>query len=259
MALSLTFFPDTLTTNALWFGCDLSENGTPGSGRANINVIHQRLSSYDGQAFHPMLLPTMLADVERDRLVRLIKETHSSFIQKVLDLQNRESQQRQFASPPTSTNRSAELKSPRRRLTEVFKIPARKGTNMKSSGMTESSAPTSPISLHSRPPASPSLDGKEPSIQLFVKISHLKNGLSNWRTQLLRMIEHVDELQQMGFGLATTTDATDESVDATTDSLTSSGLRIRERLRELVREYDEHMRKCTHIMDSMMLTTQLVS
>lgn len=253
----MTFFPNSLTTNGLWFGCDLSESDTRGSGRANANVIRRRLSSYDGEAFHPMLLPTILADFERDRLVRLIREIDNHFIQKVFDLQYRESQQQQLALPRTLTDLSAVLKRPKRTLTEVFKIPARKGTDMNFSGKAESSA-TPSIPLRVLSPAAPSPDDKEPSIQLFIKISHLRNGLSNWRTQLLKMIEHVEELQRIGFGIDKTTNAADGGMDATLNALNLSGLRIRGRLQELVDEYDEFMRKCTHIMEGMMLATQLV-
>lgn len=41
-------------------------------------------------------------------------------------------------------------------------------------------------------------------------------------------------------------------------ALNESGRRIKRRLLDLVDEYDEFIRKCTHVMDGMTLATQMV-
>lgn len=254
MALALTFFPDTLTTNAVWFGCDLSERKTSGFQPPNADGIRQKLSSYDGAAFHPMLLPTVLADYERDRLVKLVRNIESDFVQKVFDLQYRESQQQLALPSRTLTSLSTALRQPQRSLTHAFKGPARRLTNLMALEKPQSNAtPSTPIK--NLPPMPHSTSVKEPSIQLFVQISHLRTGLGNWRAQLVKMIDHVDELQYTVFDVNQTTIAVDQRRIA---ALALSGVRIRARLQELVDEYDEFIRKCTHVMEGIMLATQLV-
>lgn len=91
---------------------------------------------------------------------------------------------------------------------------------------------------------------------LWIKISHLKNGLENWRTQLLKMLDHIQELEDTSFGI--------ECIDTIAlrrrrDALIECGKRIGERLRDLIDEYDNFIRECDHIMAGMSLAMQLVN
>lgn len=257
MALSITFIPETLTTNALWFGCDPTEGGKGAYRSPNAELIRQRLSGYDGEAFHPLLLPTMLADLERDRLVQLVRELDTNFLQKVFNLQHRDSLQQNLTLHHPSTNLSTALQRPKRSLTEAFKVPFRTSTGLTAPPKTAPKAAPS-IPLHAIRQAAPQATAEEPSIHVFIKISYLRNGLGEWRTQLLKMIEHVDELQRIDFGLDKSNSA-DGRMDAKISALTRSGLRIRGRLQELVDEFEGFIRTCTHVMEGMTLATQLVS
>jgi hypothetical protein len=260
MALSMTFSPDTLTTNALWLGCNSPES-TPGYTPTDADLVSRRLSEFDGEAFHPMLLPTLLADFERDRLVRHVREMDTNFIQKVFDLQYRQDQH--LSSLPSISSPTDSPARPPRSLAKILKDPGKILTgftgSIRSGSTSGQVSPDVPLRAESPRAVTLASDG-EPSIQLSIKISHLRNGLSNWRAQLLKMIEHVDELQQMDFGITTFTTAINdnyESKDTAVAALAKIGLRIRRRLEDLVDEHDEFVRKCTHIMEGVTLITQL--
>ncbi|KAF4468116.1 corA-like mg2+ transporter domain-containing [Fusarium albosuccineum] len=63
MALSVSFEPKTLTTYAVLYGCD----------EKTAELIAKKLTETDHPAFHPMILPTVLADLERERQVALLR------------------------------------------------------------------------------------------------------------------------------------------------------------------------------------------
>jgi hypothetical protein len=98
---------------------------------------------------------------------------------------------------------------------------------------------------------------EETCAMLWIKISHLKNGLENWKTQLRKMVEHTRELEDTDFGIRC-----DVQTDAwiwRRDALRECGTRLRERLQDLMDEYDDFIRECDHIMAGMSLATQLVT
>ncbi|KAI0188201.1 hypothetical protein EV127DRAFT_513225 [Xylaria flabelliformis] len=74
MGLSVTFTPRTLTTKAIMFGCD--EQTTQ-------NII-SRLSNSDIPEFHPMVLVVLFAELERDRLDRLVRNKISHLITQII-------------------------------------------------------------------------------------------------------------------------------------------------------------------------------
>ncbi|KAF5121978.1 hypothetical protein E5D57_012450 [Metarhizium anisopliae] len=105
------------------------------------------------------------------------------------------------------------------------------------------------------------------SIELWLNINHMKNGLETWRQQLLEMLTHADMLSEKYFssGAGDTNKAKVASIrtvmpcQQTTDDklMNDVGKRIKCRLRELVGEYDEKIRACAGIMDGMTLATQM--
>lgn len=97
----------------------------------------------------------------------------------------------------------------------------------------------------------------ETCAMLWIKISHLKNGLENWKTQLLKMIDHTQELEDTNFGMGA--DIPSEAWNIKREGLKECSNRIQERLRDLVDEYDNFIRECDHIMAGMSLATQLVN
>ncbi|KAK1247141.1 hypothetical protein MKX08_000943 [Trichoderma sp. CBMAI-0020] len=94
----------------------------------------------------------------------------------------------------------------------------------------------------------------ESCAMLWIKISHLKNGLENWKTQLVKMLDHVQELEDTNFGVDYRNMT---ALRGRRDALVECGKRIRERLRDLIDEYDNFIRECDHIMAGMSLAMQL--
>ncbi|KAK1691053.1 hypothetical protein BDP55DRAFT_543206, partial [Colletotrichum godetiae] len=74
MALSVTFLPGTLTTNAVLLGCDFRKADMYDSCVTLADIITSRLRYSDTQVFHPMMIPTIFADAERDRQIELVRE-----------------------------------------------------------------------------------------------------------------------------------------------------------------------------------------
>jgi hypothetical protein len=104
------------------------------------------------------------------------------------------------------------------------------------------------------------------SIDIWLKISHIRSGLENWKVQLLKLITHCDELSETYFADpffngndAIVMNMAPEQAAGNLKRLRRTGQRIKERLLEIIAEYDEKIRDCTMIMDGMTLATQLVS
>ncbi|KAI0427517.1 hypothetical protein F5Y09DRAFT_29245 [Xylaria sp. FL1042] len=76
LGLSVTFTPRTLTTDAVMYGCD--EKAT--------DEIIKRLSSSDLSVLHPMVLVVLFAELERDRLDRLVRNKISRLIQQIIGI-----------------------------------------------------------------------------------------------------------------------------------------------------------------------------
>lgn len=89
MALTVTFLPDTMTTNALWFGCNLKERDVHGHLLTDSSIITGKLRNFDGEVFHPMMLPTIFAEFERQRHAKLVRESNTQFVQRILDIEQR--------------------------------------------------------------------------------------------------------------------------------------------------------------------------
>lgn len=93
----------------------------------------------------------------------------------------------------------------------------------------------------------------EDLMALWLEASDLKRGLQTWKHELGKLIAHSDELAQdrlpRGSG---------GSEDLDQRLFMDAGKRIRQRLLELDGEYDQKIRKCTDIIDGMVLAAQLV-
>ncbi|KAI1424893.1 hypothetical protein F5Y12DRAFT_785012 [Xylaria sp. FL1777] len=76
LGLSVTYNPRTLTTHAVMYGCD-SET---------TEDIIKRLSSSDLSELHPMVLVVLFAELERDRLDRLVRNKISRLIQQIVGI-----------------------------------------------------------------------------------------------------------------------------------------------------------------------------
>ncbi|EEU42221.1 uncharacterized protein NECHADRAFT_79930 [Fusarium vanettenii 77-13-4] len=76
MALSVSFSPRSLTTYAVVYGCD----------EEAADFLTAKLTGTDHPVFHPMLLPTLFADMERERQVKLLRKNSAKMSQLTVDL-----------------------------------------------------------------------------------------------------------------------------------------------------------------------------
>ncbi|KAK5997638.1 hypothetical protein PT974_03002 [Cladobotryum mycophilum] len=257
MALSLTFFPDSLITNVVWYGCDLSKHDVDGYLLTDAEIITSRLSKFDGQIYHPMLLPTIFADFERTRQVTLARESLNKMIQTVFENAYMDPQQANMTTRSTETSETKKKKVDDRPHSFTFNNIKRKAQQLWKSGRRSNDSGSlnlvADVESQNSMIRSASLTlNKEPHIVPWLKNSYLKNGLENWRAQLLRMIDHVDELDKTCFGIKITSGREDEI-----EALRETGAIIKGRLRELVSEYDEFIREITNVMEAMNLAVQL--
>ncbi|TVY72364.1 hypothetical protein Focb16_v012771 [Fusarium oxysporum f. sp. cubense] len=86
MALSVTFFPGSVTTNAVWYGCDLSKRKFHGDLIIDSELICDQLENFDGGVFHPMVLPVMFAGFEREKHIGTARKCLTQFVQRIHDL-----------------------------------------------------------------------------------------------------------------------------------------------------------------------------
>lgn len=86
MALSVTFFPGSLTTNAVWYGCDLSKRKFHGDLITDSELICGQLENFDGGVFHPVVLPVVFAGFERERHIGAVRKCLTQFVQRIHDL-----------------------------------------------------------------------------------------------------------------------------------------------------------------------------
>ncbi|KAI0538520.1 hypothetical protein GGR58DRAFT_468104 [Xylaria digitata] len=76
LAMSVTFCPSSLTSHVVIYGCseDISEQ------------IVRRLSNSDLLEFHPMVPVTLFAELERNRLDKLVNEKITALIQRIVNM-----------------------------------------------------------------------------------------------------------------------------------------------------------------------------
>lgn len=190
-----------------------------------------RLEQSQFAAHHPLLLPTIFAEYERERHFELVQPLTHKLVSRVEALDVADHQQAE------------------------------------------------PGDLSDAPQ-----EGDEPEayVQLWLRISWLKNGLENWREELNKMIAHSDMLLEMKLHVRCPSKDTSDSTDSTPingsfsadafqvenngshasdeeNKLQDAGRRIHQRLLELRGEYDEKIRACATVIEGMALAAQLVS
>lgn len=104
------------------------------------------------------------------------------------------------------------------------------------------------------------------SVNSWVSVSQLRNGLESWKEQLQKMIAHITDLEAELQTIAPTK-VTEKSLMVSNIPMVScpqgvciqSGRRIRKRLLEIVTEYDSKIRECNLVIDGVSLAAQMVS
>ncbi|RKK78665.1 hypothetical protein BFJ69_g5418 [Fusarium oxysporum] len=248
MALFVAFFPGNLTTNAVWYGCDLSKRKFHGDLITDSELICGQLENFDGGAFHPMVLPVVFAGFEREKHIGTARKCLTQFVQRIHDLAHQDLR--------SMNGNEGSMRSESDKLEDC--APLMKGGCLASyfrlvSSLIHSKAakPVSQPKTNSYQPQ----EEQEPAVLLWQNISFLRIGLQNWQAQLRKTIDHVDQLHGTDFGLPVA--ARVPNSQTRLHILQEVGGRLKTRLQDLVDEYDEYIRQCTHIMDGLTLETQL--
>jgi hypothetical protein len=82
-------------------------------------------------------------------------------------------------------------------------------------------------------------------LKQWIDITYLSSGLETWKYQLVKMVQHIDELSSTNL--------------YSQSGFTEEGLRIQERLADIIVEYDELRRKCSLVVDGTSLANGMVS
>jgi hypothetical protein len=100
---------------------------------------------------------------------------------------------------------------------------------------------------------------------VWLNTTFLRSRLQIWRTQLQKMIEHVDELNSMTLFssnelcISSTEFGSKSTVDLEIHlQMQRTGLLIKDRLRALLEEYDEKIEECSMRVAGMTIATQWV-
>ena len=255
MALSVTFFPETMITNAVWYGFDMKEHDNYGYKLTNIDIIASRLTNFDGNCLHPLILPTMFAEFERERHVGMVRKYSTQLVQRIHDLAypalhpsgKSETEPSQLSTKTRSFNYG--LIEKLKALIINFHItscPEEMESSSHGSSFSHTNSETRRVEK----------DDQEPAVVLWQNTSFLSNGLQNWQTQLRKMLQQVQELEDLKYRGATEENSPQTELNLT--RLREVGIRIKTRIQDLIDEYDEHIRQCNHITDGLKLATQLV-
>lgn len=217
--LSVTHAIDTRYTYAVFYGC---------SPKLRTKII-DRIDAVE--AFHPMVLPTIFADIERDRHISHVRSLHGQLITKSWNIPDM----------PSSTS-SAEKDAEMRELVEYS---------------------TSEEVLQLWTDMRQLKNGLQDwQVQLTAMIDHFD-------TQCLTELEAVDISDDSESSDSPTTPTTptntylvvpeDLNFRIKREDSRKLGLRIRRRLSELHVEYSAEVRKCTATLEVTSLASQIVS
>lgn len=214
MAASVTYFPDRSFSYAVIYGCP-----TTSDSRRHLPVMQRisgRLDSAGDTICHPMLIPGIFAEIERERQIALVSKHQTALLRTVTHLSNQ---------------------------LHWKEIPAVRGDNEAAGDANDRQS-------------------DEYYMEPWLHVSHLKNGLENWKEQLLKMVEHIDELSATVFLSADETENSPVRLheeEKFKEKMRDFGRRMKQRLLEIISDYNEQTRACERTMQGMTLATQLVS
>lgn len=211
LALSVTYSPEHRTTHAVLYGCT----------EATRNTFQRRLSLCDSRAaFHPLTLPTIFADIERDRLFAKVKPLVTKLVDRALSISK-------APPPPPAAGALAAAR-------KTSRSSSHGGADGRSAGKTP----------------------EEDLMKLWLGVSRLRRGLEAAKAQLLKMLVHC---RGMNFDESPSPRSHAQWQLDELQDLVESQERIEQRLVELIGEYDEKIMECAEVIDGMVLAAQLVS
>lgn len=91
MALSVTFFPETGRTFAIFFGCDDEAD----------RIITSRISMASRAAVHPLLLVGVFAEIERTRQIELVERSIDALETRILNLDDEAFPRQHYENSPS--------------------------------------------------------------------------------------------------------------------------------------------------------------
>lgn len=98
----MTYSPQHRTTQAVLYGCDDDTR----------DKIHRRLSRCEGAVYHPLTLPLIFAEIERDRLFDKVSPLVTKLVKRALSISKpsafTESLQNTFRNSATGSHRATE-------------------------------------------------------------------------------------------------------------------------------------------------------
>lgn len=262
MALSVTHFPAQNLTFALWFGPSETQQR---------NII-SRLRKAGPDAAHPMLLPGILAELERGRvmeasdelingieeqLTRIGQETVSSW---QLSSQTKAERNRQKTEAWLNATFSknilvanvALLSSMRQHLDEFqYTVDPAPAPRQQAPGHY---VPNYPVNRDWQPGRSQS-----PSsiADMFVSYENQIDSSSGFSRQNTLIAEPKTISEQQAKGKDDFQEAPMEAKDQ--DILAQAAMRMKDRITSIIAEYDDKIRHCTMEVDGMAMATQWVS
>lgn len=218
MALSTTYCPSANSTKGVFYGC---------SEEIREEVV-DRLSASDYGIQHPLTLPTLFAEIERDRHFDLVNSMVRRLMQRARNVATAHPPPRYSENPqPTGV-----VQEPENYMQQWFEI-----TYLKN-GLQSWRHELGKMILHC-----------DDLIQARFYTSK-RSSESSESTPVNTAFS--DDM------FASRCGADDTSADEI-ENLTISGRRIRQRLLEIQAEYDDKIRECGMIIDGMVLAAQLVS
>lgn len=208
LALSITYLPDRQQTWAVLYGCTESL----------ARLITDRLAALQLRECHPLILPLIFAETERNRLFKLVDDRLSELVRKVLNTANNWAQSADgdlmFLWLEISYLKNG-LETWRQQLEEMF-------------------LHTSAVQHGSHGEDSTNMCLQDPFLGSNDTAPVEKGSPLLYKLETDNM--SFDEEHNMG----------------------QAGIRIRKRLKELRGEYDEKIRSCNIMIDGMILATQMV-
>jgi hypothetical protein len=213
-AITATWFPDEEFTYALFYGCeqDTAEN------------IFKRISGGKDARAHPLLLPGILAELERRRQIALVMEWLAKLNQKVNSLG--------------------------KRATAYETIFPAKGAD---------GAIDPWVKVHY---LKNGLENWRDQVEKM--ITHVDELDRDYFAARTPASDVADEPRSPVATASTMSDDSGERMVVSPDEaekrkavMRRTGARIKDRLKEIIAEYDEHIRECVLIMQGMTLATQL--
>ncbi|KAH8652264.1 hypothetical protein BX600DRAFT_472188 [Xylariales sp. PMI_506] len=185
LALTATHFPELNLTLGLFFGCPKS---------AELEII-RRLSLCKPEALHPLILPGIFIEFERNRHLNIVEAVMDDVEKTIVGIE--------FEAEDVDADQKNRAKR----------------------------------------------------VQ-WLDTTYLRNSLLTWTTQLVKMVEHTEELEKTMLTQDMEYLKDEDNVDANREQVRRMGAKIKDRLRVVINEYEDKVRECTMRLDGMTMATQ---